>query len=48
MKDNCLVSIGQLCDDVFTVKNYAKHVYLQKGIILLIGDRYPTSGLYYI
>ena len=48
MKDRCLVSVGQLCDDVFAEKHYANHFYLQSVILILIGNRDPLSGLYYI
>ena len=42
------MSVGQLWDYGFVINFGATHVYLQKGKLLLIGTRYPTSGLYYI
>ena len=48
MKDPCLISVGQLCDDGFAINFDANHVYLQKGDLQLIGTRDPSPGLYYI
>ena len=48
MKDLYLVSVVNTCDDGFAVNFDAKHVYLRKVQLLLIGNRYTLSGLYNI
>ena len=48
MKGRCLVSVGHIFDDGFAVKFDSTHVYLQKVRLILIGNRDPESGLYYI
>ena len=42
------MSVGQIFDDGFAVHFDANHVYLQKVRLLLIGNRYPSTGLYHI
>ena len=48
MKDHCLVSVGTFFDDGFSVNFDATHVHRQKGKLLIIDNRYPMSGLYFI
>ena len=45
MKYLCLISVELLCDYGFAVNFDAKHVYLRKGILILVGNRDPTSVL---
>ena len=45
MKDFCLISVGQLCEDGFAVNFYTKDVFLRKVKHVLIGYRYATTGL---
>ena len=48
MKDQCLMSAGQLCDDGSAINFDATYVYLRKGDLQLRGTRDPISGLYCI
>ena len=48
MKDRCLMYVGKLCDDGTAINFDAIHVSLQKGRLILIGNRDHMPGLYYI
>ena len=48
IEELCLIFIGQLFYDGFADNFDTKHVYLQKKRLIIISNRYPTPGLYYI
>ena len=48
MKDICVISVGQLCDDRFAVNFNNKNFFLRKGSDVLTGYRDATTGLYLI
>ena len=45
MKDLCLISVVQLCEDGFAVNFYTRNYSLRKVKHVLIGYRYATTGL---
>ena len=47
-KDRYLMSVSQICDEGFAIKFDATHAYLQKGRLILIGNRDNFSGIYCI
>ena len=48
MKDRCIISVGQLWDNLFVVNFDNRHLLLQKEKLLLTGNRDPVTGLYLI
>ena len=48
MKYQFIMSVGQLCDNGFSINFDENHVHLRKGKLLHIGTIDPTSDLYYI